>query len=159
MKKLLFSLVSLIVFFPVSCLSQSIPTGQVNPNSSVYPNSASLPNFNTINNGVIQGGLGYSGSGQCGTNLTLGASNTSGNNPSGFGGQVDPGRTNSLGLQLSVSHNLNNPCLSQERQLEIQASVSCESTKTQFILANPTMSISDKEANLRLLDDICKKKR
>ena len=159
MKKLLFPLVSLVVCFPVSVLAQSIPTGQANPTSSVYPNSTSLPNFNTINNGVIQGGLGYSGSGQCGTNLTLGASNTSGNNPSSFGGQSDPGRTNSLGLQLSVSHNIGNPCLSQERQLEIQANLSCESTKTQFILANPSMSISDKEANLRLLDDVCKKRR
>ena len=158
MKKLLFSLVSLLVCFPVSVLAQSIPASQVNPNSRVYPNSASLPNFNTINNGVIQG-LGYSGSGQCGTNLTLGASNTSGNNPSSFGGQSDPGRTNTLGLQLSISHNIGTPCLSQERQLEIQANLSCESTKTQFILANPTISISDKKANLKLLDDVCNKRR
>ena len=118
MKKLLFSLVSLVVFFPVSVLAQNIPVGQVNPTSSVYPNSASIPNFNTINNGVIQGGLGYSSSGQCGTSLNLGASNTSGNNPNSFGGQSDSGRTNSLGLQLSISYNLNNPCLSQEKQLE-----------------------------------------
>ena len=159
MKKLLFPLVFLVVCFPVSVLAQSIPVGQANPTSSVYPNSASIPNFNTINNGVIQGGLGYSGSGQCGTSISLGASNTSGNSPNGFGGQSDSGRTNSLGIQLSVSHNIGNPCLSQEKQLEIQANISCESTKTQFILNNAAMPITEKETNVKLIDDVCKKRR
>jgi hypothetical protein len=149
MKKIILFGFCLTLFTPSLSIAQSIPTGIPTGPQTVF-NSG----------GIIQGGVGFSGygGGQCGTSITTGLSNTSGNSPTLASDKLLQGGSSNFVAQISVTHQIGNPCLSQKEQLEIQAKTTCWQSKTQFILNNPTMSISQKQENIKLFDDICGKK-
>jgi hypothetical protein len=143
--------------FCILSLSVSVATNA----QTVNPNPGSIPLPQTVYNsgGIIQGGIGFSGSTQCGTSISTGLSNTVGYSPTIVTDRLMQGGSNSLALQISITHQLGNPCLSQKEQLEIQAKANCLQSKTQFILNNPSMPIPEKQSNLSLFDDICGKNK
>jgi hypothetical protein len=142
-----FCLVSML--YPTTSFAQTVTTGGVSSPQTVY-NSG----------GIIQGGIGFSGYGssQCGTGISTGLSSTTGTSPTLITDKLIQGGTNSFVAQITVSHQLGNPCLSQKEQLEVQAKISCWQTQTQFVLNNPTMPIEEKQRNLDLLSKICLRK-
>lgn len=148
-KLLFFGLCLFGIILPVTSMAQTVNTGGVSSPQTVY-NSG----------GIIQGGVGFSGYGssQCGTSISTGLSSTTGTSPTLITDRLVQGGTNSLVAQITLTYQIGNPCLPQKEQLEIQAKISCWQSKTQFILNNPTMPISEKQNNLQLFDDICGKK-
>lgn len=141
------------VFLSISVLFSSHAVAQTTTPNTVlqnqYSGGSAIP-INNINNG-IQGSIGYSGSQQCGTSISLGATSSPGstNSVSVIDNSISRGE-NSLGAQVMITHNFSNPCMSQKEQI-------CTTGKIQLVQNNPTMPLDKLKELLALFDKFCDK--
>jgi hypothetical protein len=138
------------VVFAQSFSNPTPSSSPISPPLPSYPSGYYPPNINN-NGGIIQG-IGGNGS-QCGTGISaeVGYGNGSNGNTiySGSSG-IDPNTSmtkSEFTGKIVLRHEFN-PCLSQKKQMEMQAQENCASRKDQFIAQNPTMSID--QLDLRL---------